>query len=112
MLAKSLSEISPGGYLASWKHSLIVLPPKTSRTFQVVCSIGDLIIFSYVHGTQLMSDATEPVFCIEWLNGMMKCRRVQANEIMDGRRLFELMCGVLLDTCQQAVRLTLVPLHL
>src|SRR3954471_19129610 len=32
MLAKSLSEILPGRYLASWKHSLIVLPPKTSRT--------------------------------------------------------------------------------
>ena len=27
MLAKSLGEISPGGYLASWKHGLIVLPP-------------------------------------------------------------------------------------
>ena len=33
MLMKSLSEISLGGYLASWKHSLIVLPPNTSRTF-------------------------------------------------------------------------------
>ena len=112
MLAKSLSEISPGRNMASWKHSLIVLPPKTSRTFQVVCGIGDLVIFSYIRGMQLMSDATEPVICIEWLNRMMKGGWVQANEVMNGRRLFELMCGVLLDTCQQAVRLTLVSLPL
>ena len=112
MLAKSLSEIPPGRNLASWKHSLIVLPPKTSRTFQVVCGIGDLVIFSYARGTQLMSDATEPVICIEWLDGMMKGRWVQANEIMNGSRPFELMCGVLLDTCQQTIRFTLVPLHL
>ena len=59
-----------------------------------------------------MSDATEPVICIEWLDGMMNGRWVQANEIMNGSRPFELMCGVLLDTCQQTVRLTLVPLHL
>ena len=112
MLAKSLSEISPGRYLASWKHSLIVLPPKTSRTFQVICGIRDLVIFSYVRRTQLMSDATELVICIEWLNRMMKGRWVQANKVMNGRRLFELMCGVLLDTCQQAIRLPLFPLHL
>jgi hypothetical protein len=85
MLAKSLSEISPGRYLASWKHSLIVLPPKTSRTFQMVCGISDLVIFSYVRGTQLMGDATEPVICIEWLNGMMEGRWFQTNEIIDGR---------------------------
>ena len=36
MLASSLREISPGGYMANWKHSLIVLPPKTSRTFQTI----------------------------------------------------------------------------
>ena len=106
MLAKSLSEILPGRNLAGWKQSLIVLPPKTSRTFQVVCGIGDLVIFSYVRGMQLMSDTTEPVICIEWLDGMMKGRWVQANEIMNGSRPFELMCGVLLDTCQQVVRIT------
>ena len=99
MLEKSLSEISPGRYLASWKHSLIVLPPKTSRTFQVVCGIGDLVIFIYVRGMQLMSDATELVICIKWLDGMMKGRWVQANEVMNGRRLFVLMGGVLLNTC-------------
>ena len=92
MLAKSLSEISPGRNLASWKHSLIVLPPKTSRTFQVICGISDLVIFSYVRRTQLMSDATEPVICIKWLNRMMKGRWVQANEVMNGCRPFELMC--------------------
>jgi hypothetical protein len=112
MLAKRLSEILPGRNLASWKHSLIVLPPKTSRTFQVICGISDLVIFSYVRGTQLMGDATEPVICIEWLDGMMKSRWVQANEVMNGCRPFELVCSVLLDMCQQAVRLTLVPLHL
>ena len=48
MLAKSLNEISLGGYLASWKHSLIVLPPNTSRTFQMISSVGDLVTFSYV----------------------------------------------------------------
>ena len=78
----------------------------------MVCGISDLVIFSYIRGTQLMGDATEPVICIEWLNGMMKGGWVQANEFMNRRRLFELMCGVLLDRCQQAVRLTLVPLHL
>ena len=112
MLAKSLSEISPGGFLASWKHSLIVLPRKTGRTFQVICSIGDLVTFSYVRRTQLVCESTEPVICIEWLDGMMKGRWVQANEVMNGRRLIGLMCGVLLDTCQQTVRLTLVSLHL
>ena len=85
MLAKSLSEISPGRNLASWKHSLIVLPPKTSRTFQVICGISDLVIFSYVRGMQLMGDATEPVICIEWFNGMMEGRWFQTNEIIDGR---------------------------
>ena len=59
-----------------------------------------------------MSDSTEPVICIEWLNGMMKGRWVQANEVMNGSRLIGLTCGVLLDTCQQTVRLMLVPLHL
>ena len=112
MLAKSLNKIPPGGSLASWKHSLIVLPPKTSRTFQVVCGISDLVIFSYARGKQLMSDATELVICIEWFNGMMEGGWVQANEVMNGRRLIGPMCGVLLDTCQQTVRLTLVPLHL
>ena len=34
MLAKSLNEIPLGRNLTSWKHSLIVLPPKTSRTFK------------------------------------------------------------------------------
>ena len=111
MLAKSLSEIPPGRNLASWKHSLIVLPPKTSRTFQVVCGISDLVIFSYVRRTQLMGDATEPVICIEWLDGMMKGRWVQADKVMNGHRSLELMCGILLDTCQQTIRLTLVPLH-
>ena len=85
MLAKSLSEISPGRYLASWKHSLIVLPPKTSRTFQVICSIGDLVTFSYVRRMQLVCDTTEPVICIEWFNGMMEGRWFQTNEIIDGR---------------------------
>ena len=85
MLAKSLSEIPPGRNLASWKHSLIVLPPKTSRTFQVICSISDLITFSYVRRTQLVCDTTEPVICIEWLNGMMEGRWFQTNEIIDGR---------------------------
>ena len=51
MLAKSLSEIPLGKNLASWKHSLIVLPPKTSRTFQVVCGIGDLVSFGYIGRT-------------------------------------------------------------
>ena len=99
MLAKSLSEISPGRNLASWKHSLIVLPPKTSRTFQVVCSIGDLVTFGYARGMQLMSDATEPVIGIEWLNGMMEGRWFQANEVMNGHKLFVLLGGVLLNTC-------------
>ena len=36
MLAKSLNEIPPSRNLASWKHSLIVLPPNTSRAFQVI----------------------------------------------------------------------------
>ena len=111
MLAKRLSEILPGRNLASWKHSLIVLPPKTSRTFQVISGIDDLVIFSYVRGTQLTGDATEPVICIEWLDGMMKGRWVPADEVMNGRKLIGPMCGVLLDTCQQTVRLTLVPLH-
>src|SRR4051812_4280620 len=112
MLAKSFSEISPGRYLTSWKHSLVVLPPKASRTFQVVCSIDDLVSFSHVRETELVSDTTEPVICIEWLNRMMKSGWVQANEVMNGCRPFALMCGVLLNTRQQVVRLTLVPLHL
>ena len=48
MLAKSLSENLPGRNLASWKHSLIVLPPNTSRTFQMISNLGDLVTFSYV----------------------------------------------------------------
>ena len=110
MLAKSLTEISPGGYLASWKHSLIVLPPNTSRTFQVISSIGDLVTFSYVRRMQLVCDTTEPVICIEWLNGMMEGGWFQTNEVGDGNQLLTLMCGVLLNLCQQAVSLTLVPL--
>src|SRR3954466_12921801 len=112
MLAKSLSEISPGRNLTSWKHSLIVLPPKTSRTLQMVCNIDDLVTFSYVRRMQLVCDTTKPVICIEWLNRMMKSGWVQANEVMNGCRPFELRCGVLLDTCQQAVGLTLVHLNL
>jgi hypothetical protein len=33
MLSKSLGKISPSRNLVSWKHSLVVLPPDTSRTF-------------------------------------------------------------------------------
>ena len=111
VLTKSLGEIPLGRNLASWKHSLIALPPNTSRTFQVIGSIGDLVTFSHVRGKQLVSDASEPVICIEWLDGMMKGGWVQADEIMNGSRPFELMCGVLLNLCQQPVSLTFVPLR-
>ena len=85
MLTKSLCEISLGRNLASWNHCLIVLPPKTSRTFQVISGIDDLVIFSYVRRTQLVSDTTMPVICIGWFNGMMEGRWFQTNEIIDGR---------------------------
>src|SRR3954466_10188281 len=90
MLAKSLSEISPGRNLTNWKHSLIVLPPETSRTFQVICSIDNLLTFRYVRETQLVCDSTKPVICIEWFTGMMEGGWVQANEVMNGCRPFEL----------------------
>ena len=41
MLAKNLGEISPGGYPASWKHSLIVLPPNTSRTLSPSATLAE-----------------------------------------------------------------------
>ena len=85
MLAKSLSEISPGRYVANWKHSLIALPPNTRRTFQVIGSIGDLVTFSHARRMQLVSDAPELVICIEWLNRMMEGRWFQSNEIINGR---------------------------
>ena len=99
VLTKSLGEIPPGRNLASWKHSLIALPPNTSRTFQVIGSIGDLVTFSYVRRIQLVSDASEPVICIEWLNGMMEGGWFQTNEVGDGNQLLTLMCGVLLNLC-------------
>ena len=76
----------------------------------MIGSIGDLVTFSHVHRKQLVSDASEPVIRIEWLNGMMQGGWFQANEVGDGNQLLTLMCGVLLNLYQQAVRLTLVPL--
>ena len=99
MPVKRLSEISPGGFLASWKHSLIVLPPNTSRTFQMISSVGDLVTFSYIRRTQLVGDTIEPVIGIKWFNGMMEGRWFQTDEVMDGHKLFVLMGGVLLNTC-------------
>ena len=111
VLTKSLGEIPLGRNLASWKHSLIALPPNTSRTFQVIGSIGDLVTFSHVRRKQLVSDAPELVIHIEWLNGVMEGGWFQTNEVGDGNQLLTLMCGVLLNLCQQAVSLTLVPLR-
>ena len=76
----------------------------------MIGSIGDLVTFSYVRRMQLVSDASEPVICIEWLNGMMEGGWFQTNEVGDRNQLLTLMCGVLLNLCKQAVSLTLVPL--
>src|SRR4051812_4959414 len=51
MLTESSTEVSPSSELADRTHSFIILPPKTGRTFEVVGSKGDLIIFSYVGRT-------------------------------------------------------------
>ena len=76
----------------------------------MIGSVGDLVTFSYMHRTKLKSDASELVIRIEWLNGMMEGGWFQTNEVGDGNQLLTLMCGVLLNLCQQAVSLTLVPL--
>src|SRR3954469_14328696 len=51
MLTESSTEISQSSELADRTHSFIILPPKTGRTFKVVGSKGDLVIFSYVGRT-------------------------------------------------------------
>ena len=83
ILTKSLSEISPGRYLASWKHSLIVLPPKTSRTFQVVCSIGDLVSLRYQRGTQFVRDTAKLVISVERLDGVVERGWMQFDKITE-----------------------------
>src|SRR3954465_5763050 len=51
MLTESSTEISPSSELADRTHSLIIFPPKTGRSFEVIGSKGDLVIFSYVGRT-------------------------------------------------------------
>ena len=51
MLMESLTEFSPISDLAGWAHSLKVFPPKASRAFEVIGSVGNLISFGYVGRT-------------------------------------------------------------
>ena len=51
MLTESLTEFSPSSDLASRAHSLKVFPPKASRAFEVIGSVGNLISFGYVGRT-------------------------------------------------------------
>ena len=51
MLTESLTEISPSSNLADRAHSFKVFPPKASRAFEVIGSIGNLVGFGYVGRT-------------------------------------------------------------
>ena len=51
MLTESLTEFSPSSDLADRAHSLKFFPPKASRAFEVIGSIGNLISFGYVGRT-------------------------------------------------------------
>ena len=51
MLTESLTEFSPSSDLADRAHSFKVFPPKASRAFEVIGSIGNLISFGYVGRT-------------------------------------------------------------
>src|SRR3954464_15733225 len=51
VLTESSTEVSPSSELSDWAHSFIILPPKAGRTFEVIGSKGDLVIFSYVSRT-------------------------------------------------------------
>ena len=48
MLAESLTEFSPSSDLADRAHSFKILPPVTSRAFEVVGSVSNLVGFGYV----------------------------------------------------------------
>ena len=51
MLMESLSEFSPSSDLADRAHSFKIFPPKASRAFEVIGSIGNLVGFGYVGRT-------------------------------------------------------------
>ena len=51
MLTESLTKFSPSSDLADRVHNLKVFPPKASRAFEVIGSIGNLVGFSYVGRT-------------------------------------------------------------